>query len=823
MTRTTIIFSALLSTAVAAAADRPAALEVPPVGVPLPIAATPGQRLLPAIPITYDVRSPKDPHTLFKPQIFGLPGTEKDCPGRYNYLYAVTLPYGVIRCAPILYQTKDDKGNPRMAIGGMTHLEESGTGGAPQYGNLRMYVLPGDGGVPDRTKAQLLVSHLGSGGAECVSVLEQPSVRWSTVAGHAGSVHRIEPLQPGRFSVVLDLGAIWGAAAGQKTTGEAQQLSGASYRWISDTEVEVTQRQMGGWGYGGPWSVHARLRFSKAPVAVAGWDADLVAKPGLRAVADTLQRESTRDGTGWTRPEPTTPAGMIATFDAAVDVSIGMAFTSPQRAGEVLERDVADGYEAVRDRANEIWRTTYSRFIIEGADAREAATFYTQWYACQLLPSDRTGDNPLWGGKAPFYDDFYTMWDTFHTLNPLLTFILPKRAGHLATGLVDMAENEGHFFDGRAGNHSGRSQAGCMGEIVAAEAALKRLPYVDPQRTLKAVVRSSTTVSPKPYAQGRFDVEGYWNKGYVHAKFCGASRTIEYARTDWTISLLARSLGDKATEIKYAKAANSWENLWNDEVTDGYFKGFVWGKDDTGAWAKIKDGKPPTIFNASDSPYNMFAENQSDTYSLNVVHDVDRLAARCGGVDMLLDRLLLINVRGAKREDYAAMLADREGTEKKTTVLNGNEPDYDLALIPHLLGRPDIGAARLRLMATHTGDDAGAGNARVLQVMLGLTPVGGLDIYLLTAPFFPRVLIQRDDGTTVEILAPGATGSKFGRKGPGAMTFIASAKLNGKVLDRAWITHEEMANGGKLEFTLSETPTPWGVGQLPPCRGRLDK
>ena len=45
--------------------------------------------------------------------------------------------------------------------------------------------------------------------------------------------------------------------------------------------------------------------------------------------------------------------------------------------------------------------------------------------------------------------------------------------------------------------------------------------------------------------------------------------------------------------------------------------------------------------------------------------------------------------------------------------------------------------------------------------------------------------------------------------------YIRSAILNGKVLNRAWIKHQEILNGGVLVLEMSDKPSLWGT-QLPP-------
>jgi putative alpha-1,2-mannosidase len=52
------------------------------------------------------------------------------------------------------------------------------------------------------------------------------------------------------------------------------------------------------------------------------------------------------------------------------------------------------------------------------------------------------------------------------------------------------------------------------------------------------------------------------------------------------------------------------------------------------------------------------------------------------------------------------------------------------------------------------------------------------------------------------------------RKAP-ADIYVQSATLNGKPLERAWITHDEIVNGGVLQFRLGSQPNErWGVSGL---------
>jgi putative alpha-1,2-mannosidase len=61
---------------------------------------------------------------------------------------------------------------------------------------------------------------------------------------------------------------------------------------------------------------------------------------------------------------------------------------------------------------------------------------------------------------------------------------------------------------------------------------------------------------------------------------------------------------------------------------------------------------------------------------------------------------------------------------------------------------------------------------------------------------------------------PGGTFTVVARNNSAANLYIQSAALNGRPLDRAWITHEEVAAGGTLEFVMGPEPNQaWGAAR----------
>ena len=82
--------------------------------------------------------------------------------------------------------------------------------------------------------------------------------------------------------------------------------------------------------------------------------------------------------------------------------------------------------------------------------------------------------------------------------------------------------------------------------------------------------------------------------------------------------------------------------------------------------------------------------------------------------------------------------------------------------------------------------------------VMGFYPVcPGTDQYVIGAPYLPYVKLRLENGNILEIKAPGVSDTN---------RYVKGVKLNGKPLDRLYLTHEELSQGGILEFTMGRTP-----------------
>jgi len=108
-------------------------------------------------------------------------------------------------------------------------------------------------------------------------------------------------------------------------------------------------------------------------------------------------------------------------------------------------------------------------------------------------------------------------------------------------------------------------------------------------------------------------------------------------------------------------------------------------------------------------------------------------------------------------------------------------------------------------------DDAGTMSSWYVWNAVGLYPNAGQDFYYIDSPLFTSAAIDLDGGRTFIIEAPNASE---------ANKYVNRSTLDGRLLDRAWLTHSEISRGGKLVLQMSEQPSSWGSTNRPPSMSK---
>jgi len=699
-----------------------------------------------------------------------------------NVFPGATLPFGMVKLGPDMcaidpqnqcYQTNSGYSPLDEKVLGFSHAHVSGTGGGSKYGNV--LVMPFTGKLMVDDYSSLRSSEKASPGYFSL-VLNRYHVKAELTATQHAGMHRYTFPKSEQCGIFIDAGFF--LYSGQQW-GENQELVGSEIKVVSNTEIQGYNRVRGGWNTGGAYTVYFYARFDRPAEKFATWKG-----------TDLKENSNLQVDSG----EKTGAVFYYKTSDQQViQLKVGISFVSIEKAKQNLDQEISDwDFDQVHDAAVEAWNKELCKIEVETPDEDQKKIFYTALYHSMLMPVDRTGENPDWTSSAPYYDDFYAIWDTFRSLNPLITLIDPKRETDIIKSMIDIYKHEGYMPDARSGNCNGRTQGGSNCDIVITDAFVKGLKGIDYETAYQAMLKNAE-VSPggDERKEGRGGIADYNQLGYVSTNYERAgSRTVEYASCDWAIAQLAKGLGKTEDYLKYKKRASNWTGLWRDISSEGA-RGFIMPRNSDGSW--VGNFSPL----AAGSWKDFFYESSSWEYSLYVPQDVKSLIEKCGGNDKFSSRLDTFFTK-----NYYNM---------------SNEPGFFTPCLYSYAGRPDKTQEIVRRTlaknynASRGGipgnDDSGAMSSWYIFHTMGFFPNAGQDVYLITAPSFKKVTMHLDTGITLVITIQNLTEKNC---------YIQSMRLNGKNWKRSWFRHGDIKDGGIIEFVMGDKPGEWGKMDVPP-------
>jgi len=703
--------------------------------------------------------------------------------GGGNTFIGPTRPWGLVKLGPDMEGPDLNSGYAAdRSLQGFSHLHVSGTGGGPKYGNILLVPTTGDLAVADY--ASPWSDEKVALGYYAVT-LDRYAVRAELTAARRVGIHRYTFKEGGPAHVLIDVGHMLTSSHHHET----QRFEGGEVTIVSPTEVRGTGRYSGGWNKGREYRVHFCAQFDTAATSSGTWTTP-VPLP-----------ESTTNTTGVDGQ-----IGAYLGFDThpgqAVRVKVGISFLDAATACASIAAEAPSwDVDQLRSEVVSDWEHALASVRVEGGTQDERVMFYTALYHAMLMPADRTGENPKWTSDEPYYDDFYAVWDTFRTTNPLLTLVAPEREALIVRAMIDIAKHDGYLPDGRSGNDNGRTQGGSNGQIVVAEAILKDLPGIDTEAAFAAMTKDSEVPPFDPQKEGRGGLADYNTKGYVSLAFeRSASRTLEYSHDDWAVAQAAHRLFKMNERVRYTNRAKGWQRLWDGSGEAEGVHGFIRPRQPDGSWLT------PFDVTAAGSWPDPFYESDSWEYSLYVPHDVRRLIELCGGPEPFVERLDTLFDGGHFHI--------------------GNEPAFHIPTLYIWAGRHDRTVERVERIRAEAfkarpdglpgNDDSGALSAWFAFQAMGLYPNPGHDYYLITTPLFPQTTIRLTKDQTFTIAAPDLDPARHN-------IYIKGATLNGRRLDRAWLRHEWIRHGGRLVLEMTDSPGKWPSRKAAPPPSMSDE
>jgi predicted alpha-1,2-mannosidase len=685
------------------------------------------------------------------------------------------VPFGMVKLGPDM-ETFD--GRPSSfgyesggRILGFSHLHLSGASG--KYGNILVAPVTGPLDIRDVKSPRIEeVNHPGYYAA----TLTRYNIRVELTSSRRVGFHRYTFLAAAHSHLTVNIAHCLDKGPG----AESQRFLGGQVRLLSDHEAEGVGRYAGGWNKGGEYKVYFHMVLDTPAAGARTWTGDTFSSA----------REAAVDGD---RP-------LGASFDfrthaaQMIQAKVGISFLSSEQARKNVRLETpAWNFDAVRKASVRAWNQALSKIQLRGETDSKRVQFYTAMYHTMLMPSDCTGENPGWQSSEPYYDDYYTIWDTFRSSSPLLTLIAPDRQRDLIRSLIDIYRHTGYMPDARSGNDNGRTQGGSNADVVIADAYVKGLTGVDYPTAFEAMLKDATVSPSNPQKEGRGGLPDYNTKGYITLDYeRSGSRTVEYAYDDFAIAEVACGLHRPAEAKLFAARAHNWERLWDKDLTLEGFKGFLRPRNSDGTWAA-----PNLLLRGS--WLDFFYEGDLWTYSLYAPQDVRKLIALAGGNQTFVCRL--DNMFYRLHFDIT------------------NEPGFLVPVLYNWAGRPDHTAEAVNALLEKAftdqrsglpgNDDSGAMSSWFIFQSLGFYPNAGQDVYLVGTPSFPEAGITLASGKTLRILARNMDDEHINR-------YIQSATLNGAPLDTAWFRHGQIAEGGTLVFTMGSAPSNWGTTIAPP-------
>lgn len=486
--------------------------------------------------------------------------------------------------------------------------------------------------------------------------------------------------------------------------------------------------------------------------------------------------------------------------DEPLVMRIALSAVDVEGAKNNLKAELAENdfdFDALKQKAYDKWNAEMKRYEVSDPNESNKTVFYSALYHCMVAPnlfSDADGryrahDLQVYKSERPVYTVF-SLWDTFRSLHPLFSLMQRERTldfiytfinkyetnPHHILPIWELAANETYCM---IGNHA---------IPVIADAYFTGIRDFDAEKALEAMVASS-----KDDFRG---MGAYMKYGYIPIEVEGeaTSKTLEYAYDDWCVARLAEALGKTDIAKEFYARAQSYKNIYNPE--NQFFQGRR-----NGGWMRPFD---PAQVNFT------LTEANSYQYGFFVPQDVNGhvdLMGGWNGYEAKLDGLFNApsNLTGREQPDITGLIGQ---------YAHGNEPSHNTVYMYNFVGKPTKTQYYVKKVMDdfytdrrdgYAGnEDCGQMSAWGVLSAMGFypaTPASGY--YVLGLPRFERTRLTFENGKQFEVVAKGLSNKN---------RYVKSVKLNGKPLERSYVTFEEVFNGGTLEFTMTDkNNSPWAT------------
>lgn len=481
-----------------------------------------------------------------------------------------------------------------------------------------------------------------------------------------------------------------------------------------------------------------------------------------------------------------------------VYVSVGISAVDVAGAKNNLEAEIGSkSFVQLKEEAQSIWENQLGKIVVESGSKKNKRNFYTALYHSSLAPNlyqDTDGryrgmDMEIHSTSNFEYYTVFSLWDTYRAAHPLYTIIEQDRTNNFINTFIAKYDEGGimPIWD-LAANYTG-CMIGYHAVPVIADAYLKGIRSYDSELAFEAMKHSAM--------QDKLGLQSYKDFGFVpvEQESESVSKTLEYGYDDWTIAQMAKAMGKQDDYAYFQGRAQSYKNVFDPE------SGFMRGR-----FRNTWFGP----FDPHEVNFN-YTEANAWQYSLSVPHDISGLMKLMGGKETF--NAHLNKLFSAKTATTGRDQADITGLIGQ--YAHGNEPSHHIAYLYNFVGKPFQTQEKVYQILTELYDDTPEGisgnedcgqmSAWYIFSSLGFYPVTpGSNQYVIGTPLFEKATINLESGKEFTIQA-----NFISEKNK----FIKSCRLNGKTLNRTYLYHDEIMNGGTLVFEMTSTPSNWGTSE----------
>ena len=458
-------------------------------------------------------------------------------------------------------------------------------------------------------------------------------------------------------------------------------------------------------------------------------------------------------------------------------------------------------FDATRTAADQQWEKQLARATVESKDNRLKTIFYTAMYHFMVAPSAfcdvngdyRGPDSQVHKANYTTYSTF-SLWDTYRAAYPLMTLICPDMQADLAKTFMSIYREQGRLPIWHLAGRETDCMVGSPGVPILADMVLKG--YVEDKEAAYEALKQSMLREER--SLGLLKQYGYipWDKEKTNET---VAKALEYCLADAGVAKVAKLLGKTDDYEYFYNRSQSYKKYFDAETCFMRAVG--------------TDGKFRTPFNPFDCSHrtNDYTEGNAWQYTFLVPHDVHGLVSLFGSEKRFESKLdSLFTVEGSLGDNASPDVSGLVGQ-----YAQGNEPSHHVIYMYNYIGKPYKAAPLLRRMMTEMytdqpdglsgNEDVGQMSAWYVLSSMGLyqvEPSGGK--FIIGSPMFDKAKLNVAKGKTFTIKALNNSATNM---------YVQKARLNGKTLNRTYITFNEISAGGTLELTMGAKPSKWGTGK----------